>query len=60
MAKISVRVTLEHLNLAFWIILTLGFIFFVNHQVISQVNFKRSVGLLHWPLRIKNSDKNHQ
>ena len=35
--KILTKNLLEKLNLAFWILLLLFFIFFINHQVISQV-----------------------
>ena len=31
--------SLEKLNLAFWVLLLVFFIFFVNHQVITQVSF---------------------
>ena len=35
--KILTKNLLEKLNLAFWILLLLFLIFFINHQVISQV-----------------------
>ena len=35
--KILTKNLLEKLNLTFWILLLLFFIFFINHQVISQV-----------------------
>ena len=36
--KILTKNSLEKLNLAFWVLLLVFFIFFVNHQVITQVS----------------------